>query len=175
MAMNEARQMGRAKNAILSFLERGLSVPKIYIDTSWAGHHVDVLAISRDGVGDVHAVLLFANTCTHGSPNVVEELTRSIEPLIEEFKNIPAQYKYIGAVDSTANGDAVVPGLPHPIAEMSFASDGVGRIGFLAIDFPPETGPRVMTMFKPERFRAKVAKLADEYIQQHEPDWEIRA
>jgi len=28
---------------------------------------------------------------------------------------------------------------------------------------------------KPERFRAKIAKLADDYIQQHEPDWQVRA
>ena len=68
MAMNEERQLGRAKNAVLSFLERGLSVPKIYIDTTWAGRHVDVLAIGRDGVGDVHAVLLFPNTYTVGKP-----------------------------------------------------------------------------------------------------------
>ena len=45
MTINEERQLGRAKNAALSFLEQRLSVPKIYIDAEWAGAHVDVLAV----------------------------------------------------------------------------------------------------------------------------------
>jgi len=59
MIANEQQQIGRAKNAIMFFLERNLIVPKIYVDADWGGHHVDILAIDRDGVGDVHAVLLF--------------------------------------------------------------------------------------------------------------------
>jgi len=58
MTTNEQRQLGRAKNTILAFFERRLSVPKIYIDADWNNHPIDVLAIDRDGVGDVHAVLI---------------------------------------------------------------------------------------------------------------------
>jgi hypothetical protein len=175
MPTNEIVQLGRAKNAVMSFLEHSLSIPKIYIDADWDGHHIDVLAIDRDGVGDVHAVLLFANSCVRGSESVVEDLTKAIEPLIVRFQSIPAQYKYIASVDIASHGHAVVPGLPHPIVDKMFSQDGMGRIGLLAIDFPHDGTPRTITMFKPERFRAKIAKLADEYIQKHEADWEIRA
>jgi hypothetical protein len=174
MAINEERRLGRGKNAVLSFLEQRLSIPKIYIDADWDGHHVDVLAINRDGVGDVHAVLLFANRCSGDAEMVVDDMTKVINPLIDEFQRIPAQYKYIGGVDVGVNG-AVMPGLPHPVVDKSFSPDGMGRIGFLAIDFPQGGEPRIIEMFKPERFRAKIAKIADEYIQQHEADWEIRA
>jgi hypothetical protein len=78
---------------------------------------------------------------------------------------------------SPANGGDALPGLPHPIVEKSFSPDGVGKIGFLAIPFRQgqEQESEARIVFKAERFRAKIAKLADEYVQQHEADWEIRA
>jgi len=175
MAINEERQLGRAKNAVLSFLEQRLSIPKIYIDAEWASTHVDVLAINRDGVGDVHAVLLFALKLPSDDGTIVDYLTQAIEPLIERFHEIPAQYKYIAAVDVSAQGDIVLPGIPHPTTDKSFSPDGVGRIGFLSINFPAGREPQVQVVFKPERFRAAIAKLANEYVQHHEADWEIRA
>ena len=51
------RQLGRAKNAVLGFLEKNLYVPKIFLDATWDGHKVDLLGIDRDGAGDVYAVL----------------------------------------------------------------------------------------------------------------------
>jgi len=52
----------------------------------------------------------------------------------------------------------------------------LGRIGFLSVHSLVKNGePQVRVVFKPERFRAKIAKLADEFVQQHEADWEIRA
>jgi hypothetical protein len=39
----------------------------------------------------------------------------------------------------------------------------------------PSEKIQVKLDIKPERFRAKIAKLAGDYIQQHEADWEIRA
>ncbi len=175
MANNEERQLGRAKNAVLSFLEQRLSIPKIYIDANWAGHQIDVLAINRDGVGDVHAVLLFASNTSGQPDSVVDDLTKAINPLIDKFREIPAQYKYIGAVDVSAKGGDALPSVPHPIIDKSFSPDGVGKVGFLAIQFPPGEEPQARVVFKPERFRAKIAKLADEYIHKHEADWEIRA
>jgi hypothetical protein len=63
MTINEEQQLGRTKNAILAFLERRISIPKIYIDAIWDGHQVDVLAIDRDGVGDVHAAMDCSISC----------------------------------------------------------------------------------------------------------------
>jgi hypothetical protein len=175
MTINEERQLGRAKNASLSFLEQRLSVPKIYIDAEWAGTHVDILAINRDGVGDVHAVILFALNLPDKRESIIEYLTLTIEPLIEKFHAIPAQYKYIAAVDVSGQGDIALPGIPPPLVDKSFSPDGIGRIGFLTINFPAGREPQVQVDFKPERFRAAIAKLADDYIQHHEADWEIRA
>jgi hypothetical protein len=175
MTINEERQLGRAKNAVLAFLEQRLSIPKIYIDADWAGRHIDVLAINRDGVGDVHAVLLFAVKPTDQTELVVGDLINAIDPLIDRFQNIPAQYKYICAVDVGFHGGDALRGVPPPIIDRSFSPDGIGKIGFMAVQFLTDGEPEARIIFKPERFRAKVAKLADEYIQQHEADWEIRA
>jgi hypothetical protein len=175
MAYSEEMQLGRAKNAVLGFLEQSLSIPKIYIDAEWDGHHVDVLAINRDGVGDVHVVLLFARPYfDDGSFDMVRH-AQAIEGIIERFQEIPAQYKYVAAVETKNRIDAAPFGVSAGLMDRSFAPDGIGRIGFITVDAPLEGGPQVKIQFKPERFRAKIAKLADEYVQQHEADWEIRA
>jgi hypothetical protein len=176
MLANDQRQMGRAKNAVLSFFERSLSIPKIYIDADWTGHHVDVLAIDRDGVGDVHAVLLFQREPSTDAQYVHTLDMRHAGELIDTFSAIPAQYKYIGAVN-ILQGD--LPGLDlhisKPILDMSLHHDGIGRTGFLKVTVPLDGDPKVNLEVKPERFRASVLRLADEYVGQHEADWEIRA
>lgn len=175
MTTNEQRQLGRAKNALLTFFERRISVPKIYIDADWDGQHIDVLAIDRDGVGDVHAVLLFIRPYYNdGQLNLVDEAS-SINGLISRFRSIQAQFKLVAAVDIDMNHGAAPFNLPPTSSDDSFSSDGIGRIGFLTINAAPEDEPRVNVHTKPERFRARIAKLADDYIQQHEPDWQVRA
>ena len=173
MTINEERQLGRAKNAALSFLEQRLSVPKIYIDADWGGHPVDVLAINRDGVGDVHAILLFTREYfSDGGLNMLGQ-AESVVTLIDRFASIPAQYKYIAAVDLDQQNAPFR--LSDAVSEKTFAQDGIGRIGFLTIEVPIDGDPQTKVEIKPERFRAAIAKLADEYIHQHEADWEIRA
>lgn len=174
MDINEEQRLGRAKNAVLSFFEQRLSVPKIYIDAIWDGHQVDVLAINRDGVGDVHAVLLFARKYfSDGLLDIVHE-GRSIEDKIDQFAAISANYKYIAVVDLDPYHRGPF-GVSEVLLEKSFSQDGIGRIGFIAIKAQVDEEPKVNVEIKPERFRAKIAKLADDYIQQHEADWEIRA
>jgi len=170
--------MGRAKNAMLEFLENRLIVPKIYLDADWGGQNVDVLAIERDGVGDVHAVLLFGCD-TAGDPEEFGSYwIAAMNPLIDRFQEVNAQYKYIATVLIGGGENEVLPlqGIPHEISDRSFSPDGLGRIGFLSVHSLVKNGePQVRVVFKPERFRAKIAKLADEFVQQHEADWEIRA
>jgi len=186
MTTNEQRQLGRAKNAILAFFERRLSVPKIYIDANWDSHPIDVLAIDRDGVGDVHAVLIMPiNLNSDPQANrlrtdeyvrdLVRELDGEFKQRFAQFQEIPAQYKYIATADVSGCGGDPLMGVPHPNFDGAYAQDGIGRIGFLSIEFLPDLDAEVKVVFKPERFRAKIAKLADNYIQQHEPDWQVRA
>jgi len=175
MEINEERQLGRAKNAVMSFLEHHLSIPKIYIDATWDGHPIDVLAINRDGVGDVHAVLLFTSKYGKNGSLIAGCELEDLGRLIETFSHIPANFKYIGAV---GKGSGRLHGplrLVEKYHDAAFSSDGIGRIGLLSVDLIGEDDVRVTVETKPERFRAKIAKLADEYIEQHEPDWEIRA
>jgi hypothetical protein len=175
MSVNEERQMGRARNAVMSYMERHLSVPKIYLDAVWEHYPVPVLAIDRDGVGDVHAVLLFARKFNDdGSLAAIEEID-AIARLIEDFSKFHAHFKYIGGVDIDSrrySSPLKVAGANH---QNSFAADGIGRIGFFRIEVPDEGEPKATLEIKPERFRAAVTKLADEYVEQHTADWEIRA
>jgi hypothetical protein len=173
MKTDELHQMGRAKNAVLAHFENHLSIPKIYLDADWDGHPVDVLAINRDGVGDVYVVLLFSyRYLESGNPDEFHEFDTE-KKLLETLTLIPAQFKYIGIVDGKGRRSGWNVG--DNIRENTFAPDGVGRVGFLLIDLPQNAEPQVLTVIKPERFRAKIAKLADEYVQRHEADWEIRA
>ena len=171
MQIDESRQLGRAKNAILSLFERRLSVPKIYLDAEWAGNVVDVLAINRDGVGDVHAVLMFARPMSPKSRHEEEEITA----LIHRFTAIPAQYKYVAAIDVTEDGVLGSLQIPDRVQEQTFADDGLGRIGFMEAQARHNHEPAAKIVVAPERFRAAIASLADEYIQHHAADWEIRA
>jgi hypothetical protein len=173
MTTNEERQLGRAKVAVLTFFENRLIVPKIYLDATWDGTHVDVLAINRDGAGDVHAVLLFVRTYSSDDQLDLDEQERTVRVLIERFKSIPANFKYIGAVDTKDH--RIIPQFRTFTEESLFSPDFIGRIALLHIIATPEVEePIVDFRLNPERFRAKIAKLADEYIQQHEADWEIR-
>jgi hypothetical protein len=188
MITAEERQLGRAKNALMFYLERNLIVPKIYIDANWGGHHVDVLAIDRAGVGDVHALLLFQ--CRYDEDNLRMDdvhYTEAIDRLLDELSLIQANYKYVGVIGSFYEYPALephmtlklqtrylFPNVPE-ILTKSFSPDGLGRVGLVAIDHSHGDEVEVRLDLKPERFRAKIAKLADEYVQQHEADWEIRA
>jgi hypothetical protein len=177
--MTSDQQLGRAKNAALTFLERRISVPKIYIDALWDGQHIDVLAVDRDGVGDVHIVLLFARTYFSDGRLDLAEQERAVLALMERFQSIPANFKYIAAVDpkfiDTPENGRWVALFMIDSPERLISPDGIGRIGLLHIIATSDEEPEVQLRLKPERFRAKIAKLADEYVQQHEADWEIRA
>lgn len=175
MTANEGIQMGRAKNAVLEFLENRLIVPKIYLDADWGGQRVDVLAIERDGVGDVHAVLLFNHRYFRIAGTDKLHEWEMEEKLLARFATISAQFKYIGAVDSESEKKQTNFQLASSVSEKTFSPDGLGRTGFLKIDVPTKGEPEVKMEIRPERFRAKIAKLADEFVQQHEADWEIRA
>ncbi len=173
MVINEEQQLGRAKNAALSFMERRIAVPKIYLDTVWDGQPIDLLAIDRDGVGDVHVVLLFARRYLPDGRLALDLQEKAIADLTARLSTIPANYKYICGVDVE---HLPVLALFRPNTPKNLMSpDGIGRIGLVHINATVEDEPEVQLILKPERFRAKIAKLADEYVQQHEADWEIRA
>jgi hypothetical protein len=189
MITAEERQLGRAKNAVMFFLERNLIVPKIYVDADWGGHHVDILAIDRDGVGEVHAVMVFL--CNYTEEGMLDgvQYELGLNALADRLAGVSANYKYIAAIearvrrtDEEARTSAWLDAATlsaigtESFGEKSLSPDGMGRIGILAV-CPSGNGgeAKAVLEIKPERFRAKIAKLADEFVQQHEADWEIRA
>jgi hypothetical protein len=177
MTNDEVQQLGRSKNALLFFLERRMSVPKIYLDANWNSVPVDLLAIDRDGIGDVHVVLLYVRKFyDDGMLDIVSE-QKDMEDLLRKLSALPAQFKYLGIIDviHPAPFFRRFPLHMKLFEEFGLAPDGLGRMGLLRIDAPIEEDIKVEIVVKPERFRARIAQLADEYIQQHEADWEIRA
>jgi len=175
MTQTEERLLGRGKNAVLTYWENKLYIPKIYLNAEWNGQPLDVLAIDRDGSGDLHGALLFAARSKPGEESFLEDLVADISALMDRFTAIPVQYKYVVVVAEVREGEGIVAGFPTALLEKSFSPDGIGRIGFLSVDFIEAKEPQTRVLLKPERFRAKVAKLADEYVEKHTADWEIRA
>ncbi len=172
--MTEEQFVGRAQNAILAFFELRLAFPKIYLDAEWAGIRVDVLAIERDGLGDVHLARLYKRQyfSDSGLLNIVSEAQDAVA-FIDEYASAPAQFKYIAAVDDGSH-DSRFP-YSGAVMEKALSADGFGRIGFLRVDVIPDREARAELISKPERFRARVNQLADDYVGHHTADWELRA
>ena len=161
--------LGRAKNAVQEYLIRKLLVPKIYLDAEWGGRRVDVLAVDRAGVGDVHAVEIrnYLSQPFQGYSGIPDEHTTTL------LAEIPAHYKYVALVT-----DSPLYRELRPDAEVGLrvlAADGVGRVGMLVVDF---SGPNVSVEQKlnPERFRSskEVIDLADQFVAGHTANWEVR-
>jgi hypothetical protein len=168
-------EQGRAKNVVQDFLIRKLLIPKIYLDADWNGTLVDVLAIDRAGVGDVHAVHIVPVE-PDGQPDWQFLVTKASILVNEESKtlfSLPAQYRYIALIGFT-------PGMEHfnPPAELTrrmLADDGVGRVGVLFVDLSEDDAP-VRIIVKAERFRSskELVELADRFVANHTANWEVR-
>jgi hypothetical protein len=183
LAKNNMRQdMGRAKNAIQEYLIRKLVVPKVYLDANWSGTQVDVLAIDRAGVGDVHAVQI-VRTKPHlvRRPNsdswlVQSDSDKAIDRLLEELKSTAVlfgHYRYAAFLEP--GSQSMEYRLSSSLLPGTLAEDGVGRIGILFVDLQ-EDQAAVNPVLKPERFRSskEIVELADKYVAEHTVNWEIR-
>jgi hypothetical protein len=183
MTETEIRQdLGRAKNAIQDYLIRKLVVPKIYLDANWNGTQVDVLAIDRAGVGDVHAVRI----AHQGEVDSIEEVTmRNVLGAIAasgqvydseiESMSLQSHYRYVAVVSENPDARKFKP--TEVTIKQTLADDGVGRVGILYVDLC-EDDPKlqVRVILKAERFRSskEIVELADRYVAEHTANWEIR-
>jgi hypothetical protein len=163
------QELGRAKNAIQDYLIRKLVVPKVYLDADWNGKSVDVLAIDRAGVGDVHAVRIVFDD------SIGEEVIWKVRNSVNEFKSHLSHYRYVAVVHDKPYIRGFTP-VEESAIRSSFADDGVGRIGVLNIDLTEDDPPSVRVILKPERFRSskEIVDLADRYVAEHTANWEIR-
>lgn len=172
---NEQIMIGRAKNALLSFFEQRLSVPKIYLDADWQGEKVDLLAIDRAGVGDVTIARLAQNA----SATSVDPADFFIDAA-KKLRPIPAHFKYLYAISENATSWETKPGgevLAKTLSDfpLLYAPDGVGRIGHILIDFRGERAS-ISVPISAERFRSnqQIYDLADSFAASHTADFEVR-
>lgn len=173
--VQDQQQLGRAMNAVQEFLIHKLLFPKVYLDADWNGNKVDVLAIDRAGVGDVHAVHL-APVEPSGEPDWQYLVTRAailVNDRIELLCALPAQFKYVALIGFSAGLERFYPNAD--LSRRMLAKDGVGRIGILHVDMT-EDDPSVRVILKAERFRSskEIVELADHYVAEHTANWEYR-
>ena len=192
---NEQILIGRAKNALMSFFEQRLSVPKIYLDVDWEGEKVDLLAIDRAGVGDVTVAFVVGGIpsllrLSEGAGWIEQQALEKVQSLdpsgilasgrIPEFHSLPAHFKYLVAISDDANAWEASEMRRNLVEALSrspqlFAQDGVGRIGYILIDFKAER-PSISVPIPAERFRSNrnIYDLADAFAASHKADFEIR-
>jgi len=173
--VQELQQLGRARNAVQEFLVHKLLFPKVYLDADWNGNKVDVLAIDRTGVGDVHAVHIVPVE-PNGQPDwqyLITRAARLVYDQIELLCTVPTQFRYVALIGFSSGLERF-----YPNAELTrslLAKDGVGRIGILHVDLT-EDDPTVRVILKAERFRSskEIVELADRYVAEHTANWEFR-
>jgi hypothetical protein len=176
MIEEQTRQdLGRAKNALQDYLIHKLLLPKVYLDAKWNGTQLELLAIDRAGVGDVHAVLIVPVE-PNGQPDWQFLITKAAILVNEQIKllgSLQAQYRYVALI-------GFAPGMErfNPSSELirrMLAEDGVGRIGILFVDLS-EDDPSVRVVLKAERFRSskEIVELTDRFVAEHQANWEFR-
>ena len=163
---------GRAKNAVQDYLIHKLLFPKIYLDAEFNGKKVDVLAIDREGTGDVHAVyIVYQGTNVE---NALETVVANIVAPPPPAKILP-HFLYAAVVNNGPGASKYVPS--EQIIQRSFAEDGVGRMGILYVDLCDDDPKfQVRVILKAERFRSskEIVELADRFVAEHTANWEIR-
>ena len=162
-------ELGRAKNALQDFLVHKLLFPKVYLDTEFNGKKVDVLAIDREGTGDVHAVYIVYQGAD--VENALETIIANIRTPPPPARIIP-HFVYAAVVNNGPGASKYVPS--DQIIQESFAEDGVGRMGILYVDLA-EDDPKlqVRVVLKAERFRSskEIVELADRFVAEHTANW----
>jgi hypothetical protein len=174
LEVQELQQRGRAMNAVQEFLVHKLLFPKVYLDVDWNGNTVDVLAIDRSGVGDVHAVR-FVNWEVglgddHGYSSFLE---KAVSAEVNSFTGLLRHFVYIAIICAEPNKQKWIPS--KEIKKLSLAADGVGRIGILYVDVTEEN-TEVEVLLKAERFRSskELVALSDSFVAEHTANWEYR-
>ncbi len=173
--LTDAQNFGRAQNVIGGFFDRKLVVPKIFFDASWDGRRAHVLAIDRAGVGDVHLTAISAEVfrTSHDAFDFV--FSSELMTLVALLLELRTQYRYVAIRThsvSAASRNQMVQGWD---VMTTFAEDGIGRIGLLALDVSAGE-PEVHQIVKAERFRStkEILALTDNFVMTHTADIEYR-
>jgi len=167
--------LGRAKNAVQAFFVRNLLIPKVYFDANWNGWPLDVLAIDRSGLGDVHGVRLVVWEPDRLDNNGYSAyLERAVANAITNFADFPGHFRYLTVVCLEANKPRWIPS--RGIKNQALAADGVGRVGLLFVNVSDGDAKVDEVLLKAERFRSskQIIDLTDQFVAEHVPNWEVR-
>jgi hypothetical protein len=165
---------GRAKNALQDYLVRKLLYPKVYLDADWDGGKLDVLAVDRAGVGDVHGVRLVlwepGHTDDHGYSAYLE---KAVAATVTEFVGFRGHFRYLAVICTVPDKQQWIPS--KGLKSQCLAADGVGRLGLLYVDVTEEDS-EVKVLLKAERFRSskEIVELSDRFVAEHTANWEYR-
>jgi hypothetical protein len=135
---------------------------------------LDVLAVDRVGVGDVHGVRLVlwepGHTDDHGYSAYLE---KAVSEAVRDFVGFPGHFRYLAVICTVPEKQQWIPS--KGIKDQSLAADGVGRAGVLYLDITEEE-PSVKVLLKAERFRSskEIVELSDRFVAEHTANWEFR-
>ena len=140
---------------------RMLQVPTIYFEASWPtpGALVDIMAIDRAGVGDVHVI----------------DVKRTFDAAVKaspRLLRIPAQYRWMAFYDAEypQSGEKL-----QRKAERAplFPSDEMGRIGLIVVyESEDQFGIQfdAEVLIRGERFPGSNYDEASQFVASHKPD-----
>ena len=160
MKINQAIDI-RSKDAIARLMVEMLQVPTIYFDAKWPSSRaeVDILAIDRAGVGDVHIIEV---------KKTLDESLRCGATLMRT----PAQFRWVAFYEP--DWFKKLPQI-HRKAEKAplFAAERMGRLGVIVVyDEQDRFGDRLhaSVVIRAERFAGSNYDEADKFVQSHKPD-----
>jgi hypothetical protein len=145
----------RAQNPVAQCLIRQLIVPRVYYEADWpgfAGGRVDVLAIDRDGVGDVHLV----------------EIRRSAADALAQIPRLlsaRAPFRWIAFLRGTED-EATVRALSSQ--EILYPADTAGRVGVIEVIEMAGSDLGANVRVKAERFPTPAYDLAAAFAASHQ-------
>lgn len=159
----------RCLEPVAQCLIRALMLPKVYFERVWPppkgrrSARVDIVAIDRDGTGDVHVV------------EVKRSLRDALAGGVEAIRDVPAQYRWVAY-----QGEGLLP--PDGKAELAMLSEkpllpesGMGRIGVIEVVrmSSGDLGARIRR--EAERFQpGDIDADIQAFLRQEKPDIEFK-
>jgi hypothetical protein len=165
---------GRAKNALQEHLIHKLLFPKVFFDADWDGEKLDILAVDRAGVGDVHGVrLVLWPSDLHDDHGYSAYLEKAVAAAVTEFVGFRGHFRYIAVICTVPDKQQWIPS--KGLKNQCLAADGVGRLGMFYVDVSEEDA-EVKVLLKAERFRSskEIVELSDRFVAQNIANWEYR-
>ncbi len=149
----------QAKEPVARCLIQDLMLPTIYFDAEWPvpGQHVDVLAIDRAGVGDVHVV-------------EIRDKTADAFDAVAGLLKTPAHYRWIAYFAHTIKKTDRARLTAMPILS---PPEGMGRVGVIEIVRMVDGEFGASIKVRAQRFWGSYYRMADEFTSRH-PEADIQ-